>query len=233
MAQDLRLNIDPILNPTPAIYFLTLQGDKDNQAAYRLVQVTEQKVKRIIHIYNNLPGRSQDIPDLTLEKIREKFLFPALSPNLPEWRTLTTTFITFFVEWDDNNELFDLRQGDGTIEPFFLHLIKGCVLFESLLKNNRSKPVIGANTLGRLFNFLHEELGVSRNLKFRDAKFSGIVDDLKGIDDSVENSIIITCKVRNSLAHNFGWNVNLEKDQYFRLFYLIAATCFHAINSLY
>jgi len=50
------------------------------------------------------------------------------------------------IEWDYRSTLIELRPGDGTAEPFFIHLFRGCVLFESLLKanpkDNRLQPGI-------------------------------------------------------------------------------------------
>jgi hypothetical protein len=112
VSEDLRYGSDAIDNPSPSTYFLALEGDKSFQFAKQLTEDAESKVKRAIDLYNSMPDRSPSIPDLTINTLREKFLFPALSSKTPPgWRTLATAFISFFIGWDFRNEFFDIRPG--------------------------------------------------------------------------------------------------------------------------
>jgi hypothetical protein len=63
-------------------------------------------------------------------------------------RTLVSTFISFLAEWDYRSRLIDLSDA-GSKEPFFSHLFRGCLLFESLLKANDCKPPT-RRTLGKM-----------------------------------------------------------------------------------
>jgi hypothetical protein len=69
------------------------------------------------------------------------------------------------IEWDYRSTLIELRPGDGTAEPFFIHLFKGCVLFESLLKANpKDIPPPTRHTLDRVLQYLHSHLSTPANI---------------------------------------------------------------------
>ena len=160
VSEDIRKSEHPVINSTPATYFLTLDGEQPYQAAQDLVRDSQAKVQRTLDFYNGLTGKPGGIPNFTIESLRDKFLRRALTPGNHELCTLATTFISFFIEWDIHNEFFDIRPGDGTAEPFFLHLFKGCVLFESLLKANPVNPPY-VDTLGPALNHLYRNLGIA------------------------------------------------------------------------
>lgn len=230
--EDIRIGAHPITNPTPATKFLTLEGEQPLQAAQDLVQDSQAKVQRMLNFYNLLAGKPADVTNLTMENVREKFLRPALTPENHDLRTLATTFISFFLEWDYYNEFYDIRPGNGTAEPFFLHLFKGCVLFESLLKANEENPT-HVETLSQALSHLHDNLGIVQRLPIGGATLPNITANLPTFDNRIESAICFTGKVRNTVGHNLGWGVDLVKLDYQRLFEMIAASCFHAINCLY
>jgi hypothetical protein len=43
----------------------------------------------------------------------------------------------------------------------------------------------------------------------------------------------LTGKIRNTLGHNLGWDVQINKLEYHHLFRIVAASCLHAIACLY
>ena len=232
VSEDLRYGADAINNPKPSTRFLCLEGDKDDQAAKQLTQFTERKVQRALNHYNSMIGRPSHISDLTIPDLRDKFLFPSLSPKNPSgWRTLATAFISFFIEWDFRNEFFELRPGEGTSEPFYLHLFKGCVLFESLLKENPKKKPTG-NTLGRVLGDLYQELGL-RSIPKISATFKDILRDIPSADNNLETAICFSGKVRNTTGHRLSWDQHINQSDYKRLFEMIASSSLHTIACLY
>jgi hypothetical protein len=232
VSEDLKIGAHPIDNPTPALYFMTLRSEPDRQAARQLVDVSQARVQSMLDIYNAMTGKPVGAPNLTIEALRQKFLIPAVTPGRPEWRTLATAFISFFIEWDFRNQFFDIRLADGTAEPFFIHLFKGCVLFESLLKANPAHPNVG-DTLGQALNNLYSALSISNNLRVGRTTFPALVADLPNADDRIETAILFTGRVRNTIGHNLGWIVSIDKLQYQRLYEMIAASCVHVIACLY
>src|SRR5207249_1413560 len=106
-----------------------------DQAAREVVRILETVVGNVLDEYNLRPGR-MTIGNLTLDRLRETFLRPAIMQGFENLRSMATTMLSFLLEFRHRDKLIALRPGSGTAEPFFLHLFKGCLLFESLLKEN-------------------------------------------------------------------------------------------------
>jgi len=125
-----------------------------------------------------------------------------------------------------------IRKEIGTNEPFFTHLFKGCLLFESLLKKN---PTINAKggTLEKLLSGLAKPLGLPKQVKIGSANLENVLKEVQVADDAFTTAIIMTGKLRNTLGHNIGWTDQLTKEQYLQGFLLIAVACLHAISTLY
>ena len=135
VSEDLRRSYD-LKNPSPAIKFLLVDGDAFGHAGKPLVELMQAKIKVFLDLYNHIPGRNPSDRNFELEDLRKYFINNSLTNQNSHWRSLVTTFISFIIEWNDRNEYLDLRVNQGTSEPFYFHLFKGCVLFESLLKAN-------------------------------------------------------------------------------------------------
>ncbi|MFC2053489.1 hypothetical protein ACFLV7_04205 [Chloroflexota bacterium] len=234
VSEDLRAGANPIDNSTPALRFLQLDGEAQGQAAKALVEVTQARVQDLIDQYNNATGRPKDVPDLTIQNTREYFLRLSVSPKNKSWRTLASAFISFILEWDYRNTFLDLRIESGTAEPFFIHLFKGCVLFESLLKANPNHIVPASKkTLGPILQELHKLLNIPNDLKIGNTDFPTIIRELEGADNSLITAIQFTGRIRNTVGHNLGWEINITKLEYQKLYFFIAVSCLHAISCLY
>jgi hypothetical protein len=233
-SEDLRLGADPVTNPTPGLHFIQIEGDQPNQAARGLVQATQARVESAIADYNARPGRPPSVPVLQLTEVRQSFLRPAVSRSIHPWRTLATAFISFFLEWDHKSLLITLRVSEGTTEPFFLHLFKGCLLFESLLKANpANRPP--RNQLGQVLQHLHLALGVPNDVRTTGFTFPDVLTSLPAGDDPIPIPIAVeyTGRIRNTLGHDLGWNAPLDTSNYNKLAGLVASSCLHAIACLY
>jgi len=233
VAEDLRAGNNPANNLTPASGFILLQNDPPDHLAIPLINAARNRIEELITNYNARPGRPAGVGAITLNEIRERFLRPAISPGGEHWRSLATAFISFCLEWDYRNELFDLRPGPGTAEPFFLHLFKGCVLFESLLKGNPRQGIPAHSNLGSVLQNLHVHLGIPNNIRIGGIDFPTILRDLAGADDSIQTAILFTGRIRNTVGHDLGWVVQIDKHQYHRLFRMVTSSCLHAIACLY
>jgi len=233
VSEDIRAGDDPLVEPvSPAMRFMRLDGEDPNQMALVLVEMAQKGMERWIDYYNALPGRSTDI--MTMQVLRKRLFIPSIMPGQEKWRSITSTFITFCLEWDYRNMLFDLRILPGTFEPFYLHLFKGCLLFESLLKENpKKRPPSNQNTLGKVLVYLNEELGISPNVDIGGNELSDVLLKLNSCSETTEQAILFSGMVRNTLGHNLGWDIGLSKNQYQRLFQMIAAACLHTVSMLY
>jgi len=168
VAEDITRNVEPQTH-TPAIKFMLLEGELNEQAAFRLVRDAQARMQRNIDIYNRHSGHKSGTENLTLPILRTKLLEKLFSSD-NKWKSIVTTMISFSLEWDYRNQLFDLRPVQGTNEPFFFHLFKGCLLFESLLKNNPKNPVALSTketNLGKILQLLHNALDIDHDLPIK------------------------------------------------------------------
>jgi hypothetical protein len=218
---------------SPSRLFLRLEGERDEQAAKVVVQDAQIRIEDKIHFYNELNKVSTiKFPNLSMGDIRKYLLEPASSLNKPELRSLATTFINYFLEFDYLYFQLMIRKEAGTNEPFFTHLFKGCLLFESLLKQNPSMGVKGT-TLEQLLSRLSQPLGIPRQIKIGSANLEKVLIEVQVADDSLTSAIRMTGKLRNTLGHNMGWPDHITKEQYLRGYLLIAVACLHTISTLY
>jgi hypothetical protein len=234
VSEDIRIGADPVNKSSPALRFIQIEGDQPQQAAKPLVIAMQNRIEDAIADYNRRPGRLAGLGDLELIQVRENFLRIAVSKGNEGWRSLATALISYFLEWDYRSTLIELRAGDGTAEPFFIHLFKGCVLFESLLKANpKDTPPSTASTLGAVLKYLSPRLGIPPNIGIGNTDFPMVLSDLSSANDSKPTALKFAGRVRNTVGHNLGWKVALNKSQYDLLGKMIATSCLHAIASLY
>lgn len=231
VSEDLRN--EPENFKSPSKLFLRLEGEEDKQAAKELVQHAQGRIENLITLYNEkIQEYSLNFPQLSITDIRKYLLEPASVSMQPDTRSLATTFITFFLEFDYFYFQLMIRKEIGTNEPFFTHLFKGCLLFESLLKKN-PKIKTNAGTLEKLLGDLSNSLGIPKQVKIGSATLENVLKEVQTADDSYISAIAITGKLRNTLGHNIGWTDHLTKEQYLHGFLLIATSCLHAISTLY
>jgi hypothetical protein len=233
VSEDLRRGADPINNSTPALRFIQVEDDPQH-IAKPLIQAVQGRIREVISNYNARSGRPANVAEITLSDIRNHFLRLAVSPGHKGWRSLATTFISFVIEWDYRDKILDLRPREGTAEPFFIHLFKGCVLFESLLKANPSvKLPESATNLGSVLQHLHTHLGTPHDIRIGASDFQSILDNLAGAGDSIQTAVEFTGKIRNTVGHDLGWVIQISKHQYHQLFRMVTSSCLHAIACLY
>jgi len=220
----------------PSLLFAKLEVGEFAQAAKDLVVKTQERVEEYLNIYNDKYLVETGSKKIEIEDIREKFLRPAVSKIDHEWRTLVTTFITFFLEWDYRQKQIEIRIDRGSNELFFIHLLKGCVLFESLLKNNNLKPIPkDKDTLCPILQYLKSDLGLSHShtLIGGELEFEDVIDEVKNISGGIPKYIEITGKLRNTLGHNLIWNKEFSSKIYKRMFSCVALSNIHTISVLY
>jgi len=236
VTEDLKAGVEPKSNPSPATRFLMLDGESDKQAAKKLTQFAQAKVERALKYYVIEITKDASIRILNIDDLRNDFIYYALtSTGNTGLRTLVTAFITFCIEWDFRNEHFDYGVGKGTSEPFFLHLFRGCVLFESLVKlNPTNKPT--KNTLVPMLNDLHSVLKIDEikgKGKGQVFELNDVFDEMQKYKKTISEAVKITAIARNTIGHDLGWDTRVSQDQYRELYLIIAASCLHAIACLW
>jgi hypothetical protein len=218
---------------SPSLLFMLLDISSNKQEAIDIVSVNYQRMDELINNYNSRMSQLKNHPPFLMTDLQQRFLVRAFSPGGENLRSAATTLISFCLEWDLRNQLFDIQPIRGTTEPYFLHLFKGCVLFETLLKANPINPPPLNCSLGPALTHCHSELGISPNINISILGFQDIINNLASSNNSIETAIQFTGQIRNTLGHNLGWIVKFEKDHYQNLFRMVSSSCLHAISCLY
>jgi hypothetical protein len=231
VAEDLKWGADPEKTPTPAMLFITLEGIQPLPNAQKLMQSAEAKIQRSLEFYKSLTGKPSWLPDCSLLRLRLKLLRPALQKPNSTWRVPAINLISLFLEKGYRDELFELRPGGGTFEPFYRHLFRGCVLFAELLKQNpKKKPT--ADTLPGVLAELQAELGISPHLEPVGA-CQDMLDNLSSANQQMETAIRYALCLYQSIGGHLNWNLPLTHVQYLSLFEMVAASNLHAVACLY
>jgi hypothetical protein len=213
---------------SPALHFMRLESKGQQYTADQIILGVTQVLDEVQKNYNARSGKRS----ITINVLRRIFLKRIVETSQPHHRALVTTFISFLAEWRYRSVLIDLSDA-GSREPFFLHVFKGCLLFESLLKENPTKTP-AHNTLGPiLLEDLHAELGIPTTFSKRPANFNTLVASLVP-NMPIDKTIECTLRTRNTLGHNLAWiSTSLNAQTYNLLLQNVAAACVHAISKLY
>lgn len=129
ITEDIRAGHNSVDNLSPSIRFMLLDITSREQAAFELVKANLARMEELIANYNARTGRPAGATPLTITDVQERFLRKSFVKGGENLRASATTLISFCMEWDLRNMLFDIRPIQGTTEPFFMHLFKGCLLF--------------------------------------------------------------------------------------------------------
>lgn len=226
----------------PTHLFFMLKGDEPRNAARLETQFIESKVKRSIDYYNNQIAKNEDICNFEIQDLQDVFIGYILNyKDDLGLRTLLTTFITFIVEWDIRNEHFDLGVNKGTSEPLLMHLFRGCVLFESLLKQNpfpKSKHKDQMYELGKLLTYYKDRMKVKLPDNFSSKEMGirtlgGVLEELNKRSEIIDDSILMSYWLRNTLGHSLAWEDRIDQVSYQKLYLIVVNACLHVINCLW
>lgn len=214
----------------PAQLFMVLDDTNQKQAARDIVALIVGKLDRAVADYVR-----RENGNLTTNDVRKRFLRYVLEQNKPRLRSLTTTLLSFLAEWDYRLRTIDLSHLVGSREPFFTHLLRGCLLFESLIKENPKEIVLQKRSkLETVLNqcAILQALGIEKVCTSK-SEFDQILRSLKS-DEPLQAAIQCTLDVRNRLAHRLGLEgKSLDRENYELLANNIAASCLHVIACLY
>lgn len=212
---------------TPAIRFMQLKAlPEEDVLARDIVIELERLMKILLKDYNRRQGSQR----LSIKKLRSSFLKNTIECGAAHERSLVTCLLSFVAEWPYRAKQIKLLE-TGSREPFFLHLLRGGVLFESLLKQAPNTPST-LNTLGKALNHHKSTLGIS-SIDTSSSNFNSILGTLTS-HMTIEDAINTCGKSRNTVGHNVVWNSNdLTNEKYNILVKNISAACLHAISKLY
>lgn len=198
VSEDIRANRSG-WHDLPAANFLQLGL---NHAARRTTELIRNAISRELDRFNAVSG-------LTVIQVQDfvNRLYSRLGNDV-EKRTIITAIYTFILEYEDRCLDLALRgSAGGSSEPFLVHLFKGGLIFESLLKE--LYPQVPANprtnTLGRVLR--DRQFMTDFSLTRVDTSASTLTDIYTSISaDDLSSAFITSAKLRNTTGHNLCWD---------------------------
>jgi hypothetical protein len=223
------LNYHPGNHNTSALRFMQLlTTEAEPLLARDSVVAMIVSMEKLLDDYRNRPGGQP----ITLDQLRTRFLHRIITTGAAHERTLVTALLSFVAEWAYRAKQIELIE-EGSREPFFLHILRGCVLFESLLKAAPGTPR-QPRTLGPALRHHAAALAINpSNIDTNETDFNNVPGSLHPHMTIVDT--INTCaKSRNTVGHNLVWaTTDLTPQNYDLLVKNIAASCLHAVSKLY
>ncbi len=215
---------DPVgWKKNPMYLDLTLEKNGGG-SALRMQNGIQNAVYRDYDIYKKSHIKKNNIDE---KKLISTFVDNFIEDN--SQRSMISSFYSFILEYDNMRNLLKIRSTyGGSIEPFLLHLFKGGLLFESLLKQY-NKKIIKHNTLGKIL----EENNIKEKYKHKKADvrantFSDIINYNGG--NVIDNYFNITAKIRNFTGHDLSRDDRLTVNIFDKLYKKIIASIFYLIE---
>lgn len=205
-------------NPTPAIRFLILErGHFAEQAEIELEDAVVESI-----------GQFSEAANIVINKelFISRFVLSDMFVDNPTFRTIITSIYTFILEYESRKLQLRLRSSmGGSIEPFLLHLFKGGIIFESLVKMRGAG--IGVGTLGRALG-AHTRNNNALGVTYRRADFPHDISLSQAIDllhdpeimqeDCQTQAYKITYALRNTTGHTLTWLDQFNENTYDALY---------------
>ena len=238
LAEDCRLH-GPRWHLNPSGMFIRLDDDSMAQAGHLLVA----DAKHLFDLYGDKVAAAGGIR-LSLDGYRAR-LVNRSAQQQPELRSAVTAFLSFLLEIKPRTTQLELAPiGTGTGEPFFLHLFKGAILFETLLRASPAgRPVVRANPKATLGNLL------SASDVIRDLALGGppqglgahtLADVLAAVETDAtsgatfsERAVRAVWGLRNTTGHNLAWPQKPSNATYEQLLILLVGGIMLAITNLF
>ena len=205
----------------PAALFLTLNANNREQYAFELTKLTRKLLEKALKKY-----RQESREKMNISLLNKLFLSPSLL-NPGGWRSAVTALFSYVLESDSRKKEFSLKsKHGGTQEPLFLHLFKGCLLFETLLKlsphwkgKDEKKP------LGFILKDpkIKTSLGINEKLsdEVRNKTFNDVI--AKNVEwrnnnlSFYDRTVWTAYGIRNTTGHNLSWQTNMTTSDYINL----------------
>lgn len=213
-------NTDPdAWKQAPGARFLFLDPNPPGPIAKAITAQLTKQFEEQINKFNQDLGTN-----LTLDQFRENFVTPNL--NNPSYRSIISGLYVYVSEYAERTYQLRLRSNTGgSIEPFIVHLFKGGLIFESLLKSQYGGS--GRSTLGLYLGqqAAKNDLEIGQNqtpLYSRDQPRPDgytlplIISFLPQwrTENIKEKIIAVAYAVRNTTGHDLSWPVSFDEVTY-------------------
>lgn len=182
-------------------------------------------------------------PKLSLSDVIKRFIEPAIDGS-QELRSAVTALFTFVLEFKSRLDDLDLLPSSGTGELVYIHLFKGALLFETLLKTSEVGRKVSAAKPNATLGTLLADRNVYQSLGF-DAAPQGLggdtFDEILQVIDGSEcrgqpfrtRVVRATWGIRNKTGHSLAWPQKPSPELYEYVFTLIFGAIALVMAQLY
>lgn len=188
----------------------------EHSPVFRVVKNLRDVLEAEIKRYN---GDTKNT--LTIEGFVQKFVISVLKVKKNRSaRSIVTALYTFVFEFQDRYKEVKLRSGfGGSIEPVLIHLFKGGLLFESLLKQlypnqDNGKPT---KTLGDIFGTTNFKNDFLQTVNQKSFALKTILNDIKNND--LQTAFNTAARIRNTTGHNLVWDDIFDQPNNYKKLY--------------
>lgn len=221
------LSNNNIWKDTPAGLFMLLNESNPHQAALDITKELRREIETQVKNYNDW-AQSINESQVQIQDLVDKFVHWSVHPNNNQEssnRSITTSLYSFILEYQDRKNMLRLRPTDpdpntpkGTMEPHILHLFKGGIIFESILK--AAYPNHGNDMLGNIYQdkSFQNDFGVNKNKINIRTSTNRFQDIIKEITNNPSNRtpkeliLSVAAMIRNCTAHNLARDYFDEND---------------------
>lgn len=184
----------------PGAAFLILQ-EPQLQVARRTIEKVRQSLEQELNRFNNISGR----PPLAIPDFVDRFVRVLALEQDATKRTIVSAFYVFLLEYFDRYLELRLRSTvGGSIQPFVVHLFKGGLIFESLLKHLYPDPAQPRRTLSTILNSPAFQNDFPGQIPTGSSTLQDVVDGIQG--NSIQSAFTATSRLRNTTGHNLVWD---------------------------
>lgn len=188
----------------------------EHSPVYRVIKDLREVLEVEIKRYNTDTKNT-----LAINSFIQKFVTSLLKiKKNKSARSIVTALYTFVFEFQDRYKEVKLRSGSGgSIEPVLIHLFKGGLLFESLLKQlypnqSNGKPT---ETLGDIFKTANFKNAFLQTVNQRSFALRSILEDIKSND--MQTAFNTASRIRNTTGHNLVWDDIFGKPEDYKKLY--------------
>jgi hypothetical protein len=188
IAEDKRLGEGWFNNPAPQALMLNAPV----QAARRTVEALASRIEKELDRFGKHYGVK-----LPLDTFLRRFAEPQVKYRTP---VLLAAFYAFVLEFDDRAVEIRLRSAPtlGSYQPLFLHLLKGGLLLETVLKDALR---FDRETLAVILSSREFKNRMGFNPVLKEASITTVCTDA-GLT-SPESAFVTTWRLRNMIGHSF------------------------------
>lgn len=200
--------------------FLVLENPGD-QVALRAAPHIEQAVAEQISRFSNVASLALTKESFVTHFVKE-FVKDEAQPPGKNTRSIITAFYSFILEYHSLYLDLKLRSTQGgSIEPFIVHLFKGGVIFESLLKELYEGLLGNRPTLGAIFRLaaVQRDFALPGDIgsKIGASTLQEILNDIN--NNSIETAFITCGRLRNTTGHKLVWDDVFSDPENFKKFF--------------